>query len=149
MIRSLILIISLFIFASPTIAEVDQRLVLVASEVNNITALSQKELKRTYLGLTLKRTDQVIVPIRNHSDEFAHEVFLQNIISMSSRIYERQLTTRSLRGAGKRPLAEVNREDLVSRLAQIPNSISYMWENDALNDDRVVIIQTLWSGSKK
>ena len=134
--------------ASATLAA-NEKLVLVTGKNSNIEKISNKQLKRAYIGLTLKQNNNLIKPIRNHSDNFAHEVFLQNVIVMSSRIYERQLTTRALRKGSKRPVSKSTQKKLVSHLNNTENSISYMWEREALKSKSVKIIQSLWSASKK
>jgi len=148
MIRLFLLLLCALYFSTFAIAETEKRLVLVTSVNSNISQLSTKELKRIYIGLSLKQNNQKIKPIRNHSDSFAHEVFLQNVIIMSSRIYERQLTTRALRKGSKRPDSESSHAKLVAHLNRETNSISYMWEHKALSDDSIRVIQPLWAASQ-
>lgn len=109
----------------------NDRLVMVISNQASLTALSNKELRRIYLGLTVKKSGEIITPVRNHTHDDLHEVFLQKVMFMSSRTYERQLNLRTIKKGIKPPTQFEKEEDILQYLENNPNMVSYMWESKA------------------
>ncbi|MDX1811207.1 MAG: hypothetical protein R3240_04620 [Gammaproteobacteria bacterium] len=146
--RRYILILFLILFTSYTASALadSRKLVLVTAKNNDIPALNAKELKKVYLGLIVKKQGNVLTPILNHTESLMDEVFLQNVIFMSSRNYERQLNSRTFR-SGKRIHAHSSLKEIIDSLQKNNNSITYLWESDAKKYSNIKIIQNLWAGS--
>lgn len=142
-----VFLIIILTFISMANAGENRKLVLVASEQSSVTSLNAKELKKLYLGLNVEKNGTAIVPVRNHSDTLLHEVFLQHVIFMSSRNYERQLTSRTMRSGKKRIDEYSEKKQLINRLLRQPNSITYLWEKDLKAHPNLKVIQHLWAGS--
>lgn len=142
MIRYLLYFLFIFTISFSTLAESGQKLVIVTGSQSDITSLTPKELRRVFLGLNVTNNNSAVVPIRNHSDDMLHEVFLQKIMFMSSRTYERQLNLRVVRKGLAKPKQFSTQAEIISALTNTNNSISYMWEKDAKNFSDLRIIRT-------
>lgn len=147
MMRNIILILFLMSIALGINAGETRTMVLVTGVENDFAPLSIKELKRIYLGLPVTRNGEEITPIRNHSDIYLHEVFLQHIMFMSSRNYERQLNSRTLRSGKKRIGEFSSAQDLINGIHMSKNGVSYIWEDEAIKLPDVIILQRLWTGN--
>ena len=142
MIRYILYFFLIFTTSFSTLAESGQKLVIVTGSQSNITSLTPKELRRVFLGLNVTNNNSAVIPIRNHSDEMLHEVFLQKIMFMSSRTYERQLNLRIVRKGLERPKQFSKQSEIISVLTNTNNSITYMWEQDAKNFSDLRVIRT-------
>ena len=139
--KNFLLLIILITLSLSTIAD-DHTFVMVTSVETETTSLSSKELRRLYLGLTVTKNDNHIIPIRNHSDDTLHEVFLQKIMFMSSRTYERQLNLRTIKRGLKPPMKFESQQAIVETLINNKNSVAYMWEDQASRNPQLQIIKT-------
>lgn len=142
MIRYILYFLLIFTTSFSTLAESGQKLVIVTGSQSDITSLTPKELRRVFLGLNVTNNNSAVIPIRNHSDEMLHEVFLQKIMFMSSRTYERQLNLRIVRKGLERPKQFSKQSEIISVLTNTNNSITYMWEQDAKNFSDLRVIRT-------
>lgn len=142
MIRYILYFFLIFTTSFSTLAESGQKLVIVTGSQSDITSLTPKELRRVFLGLNVTNNNSAVIPIRNHSDEMLHEVFLQKIMFMSSRTYERQLNLRIVRKGLERPKQFSKQSEIISVLTNTNNSITYMWEQDAKNFSDLRVIRT-------
>lgn len=149
MIKRLSFLLSLLIICTlPAKAfSVERELVLVSYNKNSIQPLDLRDLRRMYLGLQLKGSATVVTPIGNRSDNNSHEVFLQKIVHMSSRAYERHLLTKVFVHGTQRLRVADTQEQLVKALKFNENAISYMWASEAQGNSEITIIQSIWKGN--
>jgi hypothetical protein len=127
----------------------EQTLVLVTNVHNEIAPLEFNDLRRIYLGLAPKDTDITLTPVGNKSEALLYEVFLQKIVHMSSRSYERHLLTKVVRGGSQRMQISTDADSLNDALRNNKNAISFMWENDAKTNPDITIVQKIWQGSTR
>lgn len=119
----------------------DKSLVLVTNSLLEIGPFSPRELKKLYLGVPVYKGSRRIVPIRNRSDRFLYEVFLQKIIHMSADNYE----SRFFRKDAQAPTV-FDADQVFSQLNSNRHSVSFMWQETAQTEPGIRIIQTLWNG---
>jgi len=131
---------------SSSILAADKSVVLVANHQTNIEKLTPNDLKKVYLGLARKNGEVKIIPIRNHSDNVLHEVFLQHVIRMSSRYYERILTKMTLDSGVTRPKSFKSHNQLTKEIESNNNNITYMWSTQVENHPNLKVIQVIWRG---
>jgi hypothetical protein len=124
-----------------------RRLLLVSSIESTTPSLSHKEVRKLYLGVPIVKNGIRLKPLRNASDKLMTEVFLQKIIFMSKRNYERQLVSRVFRLGGERPPAYSNIQELIHELQQSPQAVTYMWADQLALADNVKSIGILWQGT--
>lgn len=143
-----ILLLGLCVASNNGLAQSEPRqLVLVCSAELPATSLTHTEVRQLFLGMPTEKNGVDFTPLRNSSDPLITEVFLQKIIFMSKRNYERQLATRVFRLGGARPAVYSNVSELRDALRQSPGAVSYMWAKDVLQDDDLKSIGVLWQGS--
>ena len=121
-------------------------LVLVADARSNLAELSQRDLRKLYLGFAYADADGELTAVRNESDDLLYQVFLQKVLYMSARTYERQLATRSMHAGMKQPAQIFNRDGVARYLEHTDNIVTFMWATDALNMPQLKVVQTLWQG---
>ena len=126
-------------------AYAEHALVLITSAGNPLQSVSSIELRKLYLGFIVNaESGDQIRPLTNDSDSRAKEIFLQNVVGMSARSYDRRLLTLTLRTGRHRP--EVFRETtaLLDRIADDSNSISFVWVEDVAGREDLRIVRVLW-----
>lgn len=123
------------------------RLLLVCGVESTAPLISHKEVRKLFLGVPIIKDGVRLRPLRNASDPLITEVFLQNIIFMSKRNYERQLASRVFRLGGERPPVFTDISELIDELRQSPEALTYMWADQLTHADGVKSIGVLWEGS--
>jgi len=121
-----------------------EQVVLVAAENSPIETLSALELRKAYFGVVVRYDNQIIRPFRNSSDSQLNRIFLQSVVAMSDRSYERRLFSLTLKSGRPRPEEFTNQDDLVRAVRDYPYCISYMWRSDAERSEGIRIIKVLW-----
>jgi hypothetical protein len=117
----------------------EQRIAIVASTRSGIKAISAKEVRRAYLGASIVLNGIEIKPLLNQTDKLVGEVFLQKVLFMSAEAYERQLLSRTFRGAS-RPKPYENLTDLLAALKGDDATITFMLYETAINTPDIRII---------
>ena len=89
----------------------------------------------------------ILKPLRNETDPLLTEVFLQKVIFMSERSYDRELLSRVYRLGGKRPEIYSENTKLVNELRDIPGTLTYMWSDDVEDTAGLKSLGVIWAGS--
>ena len=119
-------------FALPLPAAEGRKLVLVAGGQSAAAMLSPEEVRKLYLGVAVTKDGKTFLPLCNHTDMVAYEVFMQKIMYMSGPAYERALMTRLVRTTSSiRPPEYAAEKELLQALAATPNAVTYMWADKA------------------
>jgi hypothetical protein len=123
-----------------------RELVLVTADSSEVPALTASEVRRLFLGVVVEKGDRRLVPIQNLSEPLLHEVFLQKVVFMSSRSYERHLLAQMFRSGGHRPARYAETGALVAALQRQPGAVTYMWSSSAKQTPGIKVVQELWRG---
>ena len=118
--------------------------VLVTSEPDPDLSLASLEVRKLFLGFTIVHDGNVLQPVRNRSDQFLDQIFLQHIVSMSVDAYERRLLAQSIRQGRVRPREVRSREELLRVLTRVHHSVSYAWQADIEGVPDIHVVRTLW-----
>lgn len=121
-----------------------QALVLVTANDSKIEKLQPRLLRKLFLDIPVTSNNQLLVPLINNSDDMLYEIFLQKVIYMSERHYERMLISKTFRTGRPRPARFSDNAELVKALKSIPGSFSVMWHQTAEKEKAIRIVQTLW-----
>ena len=124
-----------------------RQLVLVCSLETEIPSLSKAETRQLFLGVTVQKDRLRIRPLRNQSDPVIEEVFLQKVIFMSKRNYERKLLSRVFRMGGTRPPKFSDVAGLLDEIRKSSGAVSYMWSDQIKDDKTVKSLSILWEGT--
>lgn len=126
------------------LAAADRQVVLVAASTSPLHNLDSLELRKIYLGFTVKRGGKIVRGLRNTEDENLNSIFLQTVVAMSEKSYKNQLLSLALRQANPRPVKYDNFESLLDALSTRPYSVSYMWKENAVRSSKIKILRVLW-----
>lgn len=122
-------------------------LVLVTSAESPLAAPESEQIRDAWMGLPVKINDHMLKPLRNLAQPMADEVFLQKVMFMARRRYERNVLSQVFRFGGTRPQRIEDREELEQMLGDNPRSITYMWADAAGTPAGVKILAELWRGT--
>jgi hypothetical protein len=150
MVRALIVVAMLaagFGARAVSYAASERALVLVANANSELGTLSPPEIRRLYLGAAVVRNGQQLEPLRNLSDASLQEIFLQRVVYLSERAYERQIISKVFRLGGRRPVAYDDADELLEALRKSPNTVSYMWADMVPTGEGIAVVAELWRGS--
>ncbi len=125
----------------------EHHLVLVSSAAYAVGEIPKPVLRRAYLGSALVQDHISIHPLLNATDQLLYDVFLQKIMFMSHRTYERNALSQVFRFGGTRPHRSEDFEELLRELLAHPATITFMWRETALRLDGVTIVMELWHGT--
>src|SRR3954462_10326646 len=84
-------------------ARAADRLVLILSTHSRVNIVSALDVQKAFLGLTVVVEGTKLRPLRNESDDSTHDIFFQDVISMSEDAYERRLLTLTLQSGRTAP----------------------------------------------
>jgi hypothetical protein len=121
--------------------------VLVTGRNSPIESMSSLDIRKVYFGISVTVGGHTIRALRRRDDEQLNEIFLQSVIAMSQRSYERRLLSLTLKFGTPRPIQVRNREEMLRLLGEHPSTIAYMWKSNAESESRVKIIKALWQGT--
>jgi hypothetical protein len=128
-----------------TNSRADHELVLIARHDSPLTTISSLDLRKVYLGFVVNApSGRQIYPIANNSDARAKEIFLQDVVGMSARTYDRRLLTLTLQTGRHRPVSFTELEDVLGSIADNSFAIAFVWREDVENRDDVKILRVLW-----
>lgn len=139
-----IILLFLGVLLCMEVAADERSVVLVAASTSPLQNLDSLELRKIYLGFTVKRDDRTIKGLRNIVDKNINSIFLQNVVAMSEKSYKKRLLFLTLRQGTPHPAEYDNIEDLLAALSANPYSVSYMWKEDAVSFSQVKILRLLW-----
>lgn len=129
------------------VAVAEHQVVLVAAATSPLHDIDSLELRKIFLGFTVKRDGQAITGLRNISDEDLNDIFLQTVVAMSEKAYKRRQLSLTLRKGLPRIAEYDNVEDLIKALSSNPYSISYTHEDVAESEPGIKILRVLWEKS--
>lgn len=142
------LLLSLCLICTSSTAQTTQRsLLLVCSDNAKLESLSHAEVRKIFLGVPMTKDQVRLKPVLNATDPLATDVFLQQVIFMSKREYERQLVSRVFRLGDQRPPEYENIDMLVKALLNTPGSLSYMWSEQLEHQTGLKPLGVLWTES--
>jgi len=137
-----LMITVLALMAATSRAEV--AVVLVTDKDSPIESISSLDIRKVYLGISVTVGGSIVRAFRRRDDEHLNQIFLQSVMAMSQRSYERRLLSLVLKFGTPRPVEVDSRDELLESLANHKSSIAYMWKSEAESDSRVKIIRVLW-----
>ena len=140
--RRLLTIVLLLCLTAPA-RPASQSVVLVVRADSPVTELDSVTVRKLFLGLPVLVNGTPLRPLRNRSEPFLDEIFLQHIVAMSQSSYDRQMLIGVNRQLSLRPVEFTREADLEAALRADPNAVSFMWRQDVGNSLRV--IRVLWS----
>ena len=122
----------------------ERSVVLVTSVKCQMEDISMLDIRKAYLGVDVSYKGNVLQAFRHDADEQLQAVFLQNVVAMSERTYERRLLRLLLKSGRPRPPQINSDSELEETLNAVPCGISYMWKQDADGYATLKVLKVLW-----
>jgi len=139
-----ILLCSMLVLLSMEVIADERQVVLVAAATSPLHSLDSLELRKIYLGFTVKRDGAAVKGLRNTEDKNLNSIFLQTVVAMSEKSYKNRLLSLTLRQGIPGPVEYDKLEDLLAALSATPYCISYMWKQDAVRSSEIKVLRVLW-----
>jgi hypothetical protein len=118
--------------------------VLITGEGCPVDDISALDVRKAYLGVTVRADGSRLTPILMRGDDKLEGIFYQSVVAMSKKSYERRRLSLALKYGTPR-LDEVDELSAVSEaLRREECAITYMWEHDAETLPGVKTIRLLW-----
>ena len=125
----------------------ERSLLLVTASDYDLGPVTNAELRKVFLGVPVTREGVRLRPLLNSTDPVATNVFLQKVIFMSERMYQRQLVSRVFRFGGQRPQEYDDLDSLVADLRSIPGALTFMWSDQFEHYEELEQLGVIWSSS--
>lgn len=118
--------------------------VLVTGDQCPVEDISALDVRKAYLGVTVKADGRRLRPILMLGDPKLESIFYQSVVAMSKKSYERRRLSLALKYGTPR-LDEFDELSAVAEaLRNEECAITYMWRHDAENLPGVKTIRLLW-----
>jgi len=138
----LLVLVSLALMAQVSSAE--RAVVLITDKDSPIEDIITLDVRKAYLGVAVTVNGRTLRPLRLRDDDRLNQIFLQAVIAMSRKSYERRLLSLALKHGRPRPTEFSSRDELFRSIEENQFSIGYVWKSDAESDARIKIIKVLW-----
>ena len=140
-----ILLLLLVLLGGPPDVRAEDTLVLIASSSSPIESVTAIELRKLYLGFIVTTVDGLqIRPLNNAGDAQIHRIFLQDVMGMSARSYDRRLLTLTLQSGRPRPSVHENVDEIINLVSNDDLAISFVWKKDIDSRSDIKILRVLW-----
>lgn len=143
--------ILLFIFAAiltglyePLTYAAEKDLVLVAANNTEIKEMSPDEVRRLYIGVPIEVDGHHIDPLVNATNNLVQEIFMQQVLFMSTEVYMRRNVDFSYRKGEVPPQIYSNLPSLIAALKANRYAVTYMLRSTAVTIPELKIIAELW-----
>lgn len=123
-----------------------RELVLVCRSQESTNVFSKTELRRLFLGFPVKKNNTLVNALRNTSENDVYQVFLQNVMFMSERNYERRLLSLNFTRGNKVVPEYEDTLLLIRNIKKKSNNVSYVWRDNLDESQGLTVIQVLWEG---
>jgi len=142
--------LALLLFGNIAVLHADHaRLLLVTGSKNHINPLDKNELRRLFLGMPVYRSGEMLKPLLNKTDERCYQIFLQSVIGMSQKRYERTLVLGIYRQGYRSPPVYTKLEELQAELNRNPDGVSFIYDQGQFKDVPFYVVQEIWISDRE
>ena len=136
------LVIMMMTGINPCYAE--GKVVLIAAKGSGIKSISNRDIRRVFLGLKSADSELVKKPVINLYNRELYEEFLKNVMYMTEGTYKRKIVKRIFRN-GTEEIKEVEMlNELNAHLTSNIGDVSFV-ENDAVEKMHdIEVVKVLW-----
>ena len=106
--------------------------------------LTMLQVRKAYMAVPVIYDGKPIRAQRLNGDSRLREIFLQSVVGMSRKSYDRRLLSMAIKFGNPRPSEHDALADLARALNDYEMAIGYMWRSDAEARTDVQIIKVLW-----
>jgi hypothetical protein len=134
------------LFLCPGTVMAERIVVLVTSEHCPVSDLSNLDIRKAYLGISVSVDGNSIQPSRLTSDPELNRIFFQAIVAMSEKSYERRALSLTVQLGTPRPEEFDNLAEALDFLDKTPCGMIFLWAEDAAMNDNAKLIKVIWHG---
>ena len=122
----------------------EQTVVLIAARGSGIESISNRDLRRIFLGLKSADSETVNKPVINIYNKDVYEAFLKNVMRMTEGAYKRKLVKRIFRN-GAEEIKEIDKlHELNEHLINNVGDISFVEGDIVENMYDIEVVKVLW-----
>ena len=122
----------------------EDKVVLIAAKGSGIESISNRDIRRVFLGLKSADSELVNRPVINLNNKEIYEKFLKNVMHMTEGAYKRKLVKRIFRN-GTEEIKEVKMlNELNEHLISNVGDISFVENTVADKMTDIEVIKVLW-----
>ncbi len=122
----------------------ERRLLLITNSNYKPLSLNKTELRRLFLGIPVYRKGNRLIPFVNKSEDLCYQVFLQSVIGMSEKRYERTLVSGFYRQGVLSPNIYQDQIKLLSDLKTEELGISFLFDTEGIEEKQFNVVQEIW-----
>ena len=139
-----IFVIAILIIASIKPSYAEDKVVLIAAKGSGIESISNRDIRRVFLGLKSADSDLVNKPVINLYNRELYEDFLKNVMHMTEGTYKRKIVKRIFRN-GTEEIKEVKMlNELNTHLTSNIGDISFVYNDAAEKMQDIEVVKVLW-----
>ena len=139
-----LLVIALLMVASIKPCYSDDKVVLIEAKGSGIESISNRDIRRVFLGLKSADSDSVNKPVLNLYNRELYEDFLKNVMHMTEGTYKRKIIKRIFRN-GTEEIKEVKMlDELNTHLTSNVGDISFVYNDVAETMHDIEVVKVLW-----
>jgi hypothetical protein len=140
----LLLTIVMLMLATIMPCHADEKVVLIAAKGSGIDVISNRDIRRVFLGLKSADSEQVNKPVINLYNRDLYEEFLKNVMHMTEGTYKRKIVKRVFRN-GAEEIKEVEAlSELNSHLTSNVGDISFVESAAVEKMHDIEVVKVLW-----
>ena len=121
-----------------------QEVYLIAAKGSGIEAISNRDIRRIFLGLKSVDSERVNKPVINMSDREVYEDFLKNVLHMTDGAYKRKIVKRIFRNGAEEIEALDMLEELNRHLISNVGDISFADHDTVQKMHDIEVVKVLW-----
>ena len=135
---------AVFMMSNISPADAEQSVVLIAAKGSGIEEISNRDIRRIFLGLKSADSKMINKPVINLHNKETYEQFLKNVMHMTEGAYKRKIVKRIFRNGTEEIKEIMLLNDLNAHLTSNVGDISFaeMSVVEAMHD--IEVIKVLW-----
>ena len=139
-----LLVIAMLMIAGNKPCYAEDKVVLIAAKGSGIESISNRDIRRVFLGLKSADSDFVNKPVINLYNRELYEDFLKNVMHMTEGTYKRKIVKRIFRN-GTEEIKEVKMlNELNKHLTSNIGDISFVYNDVAEKMHDIEVVKVLW-----
>lgn len=135
---------ALLAFAGIDPVMADHSVVLIAARGSGIEEISDRDVRRIFLGLKSTDSDRIRKPVINRYNSDLYESFLKNVMRMTEGTYKRKIVKRIFRHGTEEILEVGTLEELNEHLTTHVGDISFVDSSAIENMRDIEVVKVLW-----
>jgi len=138
----LVTVVLMMAIIKPCYAE--DKVVLIAAKGAGIKSISNRDIRRVFLGLKSADSELVNKPVINLYNRKLYEDFLKNVMYMTEGTYKRKIVKRIFRN-GTEEIKEIEKlNELNKHLTSNIGDISFVYSDTVEKMHNIEVVKVLW-----